>query len=154
MLSPSGFSCKVIRCCLLRRVEKLHVQVQGIKGPVLNMASNNFLALALNPEIQAWQTLHPCVSMLPASTSCLCTLELCSLPAGTCSVCGVGVPWRRGRHSGLVVIALLSHLHLALILPVSLTAYAAVSAACRQQADGQACAACDRVSLAARQGHR
>ena len=55
MLSPSGFSCKVIRCCLLRRVEKLHVQVQGIKGPVLNMASNNFLALALNPEIQAWQ---------------------------------------------------------------------------------------------------
>ena len=36
----------------LHRVEKLQVRVQGMHNPVLNMASNNFLALALDPEIQ------------------------------------------------------------------------------------------------------
>ena len=33
-------------------MEKLHVKVQGVQSLVLNMASNNFLALALDPEIQ------------------------------------------------------------------------------------------------------
>ena len=47
-------------------MERLHVQVQGTPGKVLNMASNNFLALSMDADIQVHPELRLTAHGVPA----------------------------------------------------------------------------------------